>query len=317
MALRRFRKACIGLVATGGILSIMVLYTVYWPLFIARYRDCSATRLRPTTNSRASSVALETLIGCASDYPSLDCSSGRTRSTDFSSTRRILGAIRKHDRCAVVGSSSLLLNHTYGREIDSSSLVFRMNWAPFLGYESHVGRRPGDVTVLGPSASDCPDKSLLPTNPRLDALIVLDYRRERPRTLRAMKECNRKYGIKFHHMSGNVIDAAVMALRYYSWIRLGQLPRPLRDTPTAGLQTVFLALTMCNEVHLYGFGSKGTDSWHYYDKSKTSYVLRAGTHKINLEYDMLRDMGEEKFCYNALLRYIDVKNLGRVSFHCC
>lgn len=44
-------------------------------------------------------------------------------------------------RCAVVSSSSILLNSGCGEDIEAHDLVFRANWAPVEGYENDVGTR--------------------------------------------------------------------------------------------------------------------------------------------------------------------------------
>lgn len=43
--------------------------------------------------------------------------------------------------CAVVASSDKLLNFDHGALIDEHSLVIRLNEAPTLGFERHVGSK--------------------------------------------------------------------------------------------------------------------------------------------------------------------------------
>jgi hypothetical protein len=48
---------------------------------------------------------------------------------------------RRYSSCAVVGSSSILLDAEHGAAIDAHDAVFRANKAPISGYERHVGSR--------------------------------------------------------------------------------------------------------------------------------------------------------------------------------
>ena len=83
-----------------------------------------------------------------------------------------LGPYSLHSTCAVVGSSSVLLNDRKGREIDNTDAIFRVNWAPTVGYEEHVGSRtthrvggyeekesaPGGLTYI--SALKCEEREV-------------------------------------------------------------------------------------------------------------------------------------------------------------
>jgi len=44
-------------------------------------------------------------------------------------------------RCAVVGNSGVLLNTTFGKDIDDHEIVIRLNAAPTHGYVEHVGMK--------------------------------------------------------------------------------------------------------------------------------------------------------------------------------
>lgn len=49
--------------------------------------------------------------------------------------------------CAVVGSSSKLLEHKNGNLIDSYSIVIRSNYAPTYMYDEYVGKKTSVVVV--------------------------------------------------------------------------------------------------------------------------------------------------------------------------
>lgn len=50
-------------------------------------------------------------------------------------------AVGRHDTCAVVGNSGVLLQSERGAEIDAHRAVIRINYAPTAGLEHHVGSR--------------------------------------------------------------------------------------------------------------------------------------------------------------------------------
>lgn len=50
-------------------------------------------------------------------------------------------AVGRHDTCAVVGNSGVLLQSERGAEIDAHRAVIRINYAPTNGLENHVGSR--------------------------------------------------------------------------------------------------------------------------------------------------------------------------------
>ena len=69
-----------------------------------------------------------------------------------------IGKYLYNKSCALVGSSSMLLNRSYESGIDSRDLVIRINDAPIRGYEKYVGNRTADViiTSAGSAMSRCP-----------------------------------------------------------------------------------------------------------------------------------------------------------------
>ena len=54
---------------------------------------------------------------------------------------------REEKKCAIIGSAGLLLDYSYGKEIDSHDFIIRFGQAPTLGYENYVGSKT-DMRIL-------------------------------------------------------------------------------------------------------------------------------------------------------------------------
>ena len=62
-------------------------------------------------------------------------------------------SVGRHDTCAVVGNSGVLLSSERGAEIDAHEAVLRINYAPTKGFEKYVGSRT--TYDLGGGVSVC------------------------------------------------------------------------------------------------------------------------------------------------------------------
>eukprot|EP00898_Chlorokybus_atmophyticus_P004439 jgi/Chlat1/4997/Chrsp32S04934 len=131
------------------------------------------------------------------------------------------------DRCAIVGSSGVLLKYDMGEEIDSHDCVIRFNAAPTLGYDTHVGKKTTMRLVNTQHAGFQEGKEVTIQQMQSQAGIRLyaAYKQQNPDA--------RHYAFDFDFS------------RYVS-SNLGTLP-------TGGFFAVFLALQRCASVRLYGF----------------------------------------------------------------
>eukprot|EP00873_Tetraselmis_striata_P035973 jgi/Tetstr1/456237/TSEL_042999.t1 len=157
--------------------------------------------------------------------------------------------------CAVVGSSSTLLQSEQGKEIDAHSFVMRFNQAPTRRFERHVGSKTSlrlqNQERVGPVPGD-----------RVPTCLVKGYnfRHNKKCTLLALSPqfmLYTKYYWYFHRMPGPG-GGAVSA-------RISSLSRDVsRIKMSTGMMGLSLALHLCGKVDLYGFsGGRG----HYYQKS--------------------------------------------------
>ncbi|KAG0609912.1 hypothetical protein M758_7G023200 [Ceratodon purpureus] len=186
-------------------------------------------------------------------------------------------AQRRYASCAVVGNSGILLNSTYGEAIDAHEAVVRLNNARAKGFETHVGRKTTiafmnsnilhkcarrvrcycqayggddgdnddvaivmyvsqvqhlmDVAMCRPAHA----APLLVTDPRFDALTA---RIAKWYSVREFVECTGKGVSEWPWVGGF----------HYS----------------SGMQAVMLALGICEEVDLYGFGKANGTKHHYH-----------------------------------------------------
>lgn len=149
--------------------------------------------------------------------------------------------------CAVVGSSSKLLEKEYGKEIDDHDYVIRFNRAPFLGYEKHVGKRT-DARLIGRNWIFQENNEIMIHRYNSKKYMQVDIENDVNNDLYA-------FNILF-------MDDCDNNLRIFS---------KKRTTPSSGFMGVMMAMCLCNNVSLYGFWNPETDSekeYHYYpDKS--------------------------------------------------
>lgn len=214
--------------------------------------------------------------------------------------------------CAVVGSSGNLKYSNYGEAIDSHSLVFRMNNAPIRNYEKDVGKRithhmlsshmgryaeyPRDVvTVL--ALDDTMNFGTLVYNDReqydeklrktLYWLTGTVFPERFPPT-----EFPLERKANYFKAPGGVKLLTPDFISYIrrNWFVVDNLTG--RQFPSMGFKTIVLALHICDQVDLFGFGiNEKTQQWdHYFDEGFP--LSNVTTHRPDYQTQFIEELEE-------------------------
>ncbi|XP_030645320.1 CMP-N-acetylneuraminate-beta-galactosamide-alpha-2,3-sialyltransferase 1 [Chanos chanos] len=179
--------------------------------------------------------------------------------------------------CAVVGNSGNILGSHYGNLIDSHDFVLRMNRAPTKGFEKDVGSKTTHRIIYPESAVDVDNSThlvlfafkTLDLQWLISAFTTKDitqtYTRVRP-TIQANRD------------KVMVLHPAFMKYVHESWLQKHG------GYPSTGFLTLALALHICDEVNVFGFGADKNGNWHhYFEAIRSNY--HTGLHGGNFEYD--------------------------------
>uniref|UniRef100_A0A3Q2PXH2 CMP-N-acetylneuraminate-beta-galactosamide-alpha-2,3-sialyltransferase 2 n=1 Tax=Fundulus heteroclitus TaxID=8078 RepID=A0A3Q2PXH2_FUNHE len=189
--------------------------------------------------------------------------------------------------CAVVGNSVNLKGSSYGRLIDYQDIVIRMNFAPVKGYEKDVGTKTTYRVMYPESAMDLDNSTHLVLFPfkiqDLDWLIKAFTTGFSGRSYAPLKS-----KIKANKDLVKVINPAFMKYSHKVWLE-GK-----GTYPSTGFMTLILALHVCDEVHVFGYGADSDGNWSHYFEVLTNKNLKTGPHPGNHEYNILQQLANEK-----------------------
>ncbi|XP_078671963.1 alpha-2,8-sialyltransferase 8E-like isoform X1 [Branchiostoma floridae x Branchiostoma belcheri] len=220
--------------------------------------------------------------------------------------------------CSVVGNGGILSGRGCGSQIDSAEHVFRINLPPVIGdYQKDVGRKAGFVTI-NPSLlteqydslnSDVGrqnftamlDSYLGPTDFYTHPFYNINSRPVAYRALRVVRNLTDD-GKTVLWSHPDFLRAANTFWRDTGRVKVKRI--------TSGLLVVTIALSMCEETHLYGFWPFEQDldgnplNYHYYDRAVTlgkrvvsqknqwRVVEKNRYHKMKTEHDRLARLHE-------------------------
>ncbi|XP_062406748.1 CMP-N-acetylneuraminate-beta-galactosamide-alpha-2,3-sialyltransferase 1-like isoform X1 [Sardina pilchardus] len=197
---------------------------------------------------------------------------------------------RSPDRCrlcAVVGNSGNLKNSHYGPMIDASDFVFsRMNKGPTEGFEEDVGSKTTHRIIYPESAVDAvvtnsthlvlfPFKTL-DLEWLMSAFTTHNITRTRMRVMSTLKaDVN----------LAMVVNPTFMKYVHHVWLKKHG------EYPSTGFMTVVLALHVCDQVRVFGFGADRNGNWdHYFER--TPKRLKTGKHGGGFEYNTIKELNE-------------------------
>ncbi|XP_062844269.1 CMP-N-acetylneuraminate-beta-galactosamide-alpha-2,3-sialyltransferase 1-like [Trichomycterus rosablanca] len=191
--------------------------------------------------------------------------------------------------CSVVGNSGNLRSSNYGSLIDSSEFVIRINQAPTRGFEQDVGYRTTHHVMYPESAIDLP-------NPKVSLLLIpfktLDL--EWLTSTFTTAHINYTYmpvptRIKANRNNVLLYNPAFMKYVHESWMENhGQYP-------STGFLTIVLALHICDQVNVFGFGANQNGDWHHYweEEELNSAFKETFVHHAVYEHDLTQKLYQQ------------------------
>ncbi|RCV37073.1 hypothetical protein SETIT_8G033700v2 [Setaria italica] len=207
--------------------------------------------------------------------------------------------------CAVVGNSGILLGSGRGGQIDAHDLVVRLNNARVAGYAADVGAKTSLSFVNSNILHRCAVRSAVAAggcacHPYGRAVPMAMYVCQPAHLLDALI-CNAT-ATPASPFPLLVTDARLDALcariaKYYSMRRfVATTGEPANNWTrrhderyfhySSGLQAVVMALGVCDEVSLFGFGKAAGAKHHYHTNQKKELDL----HDYEAEYQFYRDL---------------------------
>jgi beta-1,6-galactosyltransferase len=229
----------------------------------------------------------------------------RRRRGDVTGVMAELAAGRRFRTCAVVGNSGVLLGSGRGARIDAHEFVVRLNNARVAGFAGDVGARTSLSFVNSNILHQCATRSAVSVagcgcHPYGRAVPMAMYVCQPAHLLDALI-CNAT-ATPDSPFPLIVTDARLDALcariaKYYSMRRfVAATGEPASNWTrrhderyfhySSGLQAVVMALGVCNEVSLFGFGKAPGAKHHYHTNQKKELDL----HDYEAEYQFYRDL---------------------------
>ncbi|CAL4995523.1 unnamed protein product [Urochloa decumbens] len=218
---------------------------------------------------------------------------------------------KKKDRfptCSVVGNSGILLGAGHGPQIDAHAFIIRLNNARIGGYAGDVGTRTSLSFVNSNILHRCAVRSAAAAggcdcHPYGRGVPMAMYVSQPAHLLDALI-CNATASPQTSPFPLLVTAARLDAVcarvaKYYSMRRfVAATGQPASNWTrrhderyfhySSGLQAVVMALGVCDEVSLFGFGKAPGAKHHYHTNQKEELDL----HDYEAEYQFYRDLQE-------------------------
>uniref|UniRef100_A0A3B4WTL0 CMP-N-acetylneuraminate-beta-galactosamide-alpha-2,3-sialyltransferase 1-like n=1 Tax=Seriola lalandi dorsalis TaxID=1841481 RepID=A0A3B4WTL0_SERLL len=167
--------------------------------------------------------------------------------------------------CAVVGNSGNLNGSRYGPLIDFHDVIIRINSGRTKGYEADVGKRTTHHVMYPESAVDLDNTT---------HLVLVPFK------IQDLEWLIKAFTTGFKANS----DVYV----HDTWLeKKGRYP-------STGFMALVLALHICDEVSVFGYGADKDGNWsHYWEKLK-KLKLKTGVHPGSHEYDIIKQLAENQ-----------------------
>jgi hypothetical protein len=194
----------------------------------------------------------------------------------FSDESPIFPGSRKRRMCAVVGASRNLLGSGYGPLIDAHDLVFRVNRAPRGDFASDVGWRTTHHVAWPTNLSkeNADRRAYLLWNPlTLHTPDLFDW-------MLSLVEKD----LRWDPERVRIINPEFVKYLHESWME------ERGSFPSTGLVAMMLAVHVCDEVDIFGFGADAQGRWdrYYEDDPKVPTDL----HPADFEGELRSELEE-------------------------
>uniref|UniRef100_A0A3B4WTH9 CMP-N-acetylneuraminate-beta-galactosamide-alpha-2,3-sialyltransferase 1-like n=1 Tax=Seriola lalandi dorsalis TaxID=1841481 RepID=A0A3B4WTH9_SERLL len=185
--------------------------------------------------------------------------------------------------CAVVGNSGNLNGSRYGPLIDFHDVIIRINSGRTKGYEADVGKRTTHHVMYPESAVDLDNTT---------HLVLVPFKIQDLEWLIKAFTTGSYMPVKSHIKANKdlvmVVNPAFMRYVHDTWLeKKGRYP-------STGFMALVLALHICDEVSVFGYGADKDGNWsHYWEKLK-KLKLKTGVHPGSHEYDIIKQLAENQ-----------------------
>ncbi|XP_068587364.1 CMP-N-acetylneuraminate-beta-galactosamide-alpha-2,3-sialyltransferase 1-like [Cebidichthys violaceus] len=184
--------------------------------------------------------------------------------------------------CAVVGNSGNLMKSNYRPLIDSQDVVIRMNRGRTKGFEADVGTKTTHHVMYPESAVGLDNTT---------RLVLFPFKiKDLHWVTKALSTgfSGRKSNFKANKDLVMVLNPAFIKYVHDEWLQ------KKGSYPSTGFMTLVLALNICDEVHVFGYGADSDGNWsHYFEKLKNK-KLKTGAHPGGEEYKMILELAKHQ-----------------------
>ncbi|KAE8682446.1 putative poly polymerase [Hibiscus syriacus] len=208
----------------------------------------------------------------------------------------LMSSDKKYKSCAVVGNSGILLKSDYGALIDSHEVVIRLNNAIIEKFEKNVGSKTSISFVNSNILHLCARKEGCFCHPYGGDVPMIMYICQQVHFMDYLV-CNSSHKAPLLITDPRFDILCARIVKYYSAKRFVEVSGKALEQwgsthdgsmfhYSSGMQAVMLALGICDEVSVFGFGKSTSAKHHYHTNQKSELRL----HDYEAEYAFYHDL---------------------------
>ncbi|GAA6089908.1 ST3 beta-galactoside alpha-2,3-sialyltransferase 7 [Tachysurus ichikawai] len=211
-------------------------------------------------------------------------------------------------RCMVVGSGGILHGKHLGVHIDKYDVIIRMNDAPVFGFEEDAGSRT-TIRLIYPEAASFlaqeyqnTDIVALVVFKKLDLEWLTSIVTKKPLSWWSKLWFWREVvnDIPLQPRNFRILNPEILSRTWHVLQTYGKHERKM--VPTLGFTGVVLALQLCDEVSLAGFGydfKHPGSMLHYYGTVRMNQMMAQVVHDVSAERSLLHDLVKSGVVYDV------------------